>query len=75
MSEAIVSTHVLPSPIRERFSTEKVIVKNHESGVMLIPLNDISIYRGIAKGSGFTTETLRQYREHERVLEDSRSQV
>ena len=36
--DAILSTHVLPSPIRERFSTAEIIVKNHKNGVMLMPL-------------------------------------
>ena len=70
MTEAVLSTNILPSPIRERFNTQKISVKNHEDGVLLVPLKDISTHRGIAKGSGFTTEVLRSYRRDDEVMED-----
>ena len=52
MSEAILSTNVLPSPIREQFKTQKIFARTHAGGVLLLPLNDMRAYRGIAKGSG-----------------------
>ena len=70
MSEAILSTNILPSPIREQFNTQKISVRNHAGGVLLMPLKDIRAYRGIAKGSGFTTDTLLSYRRDEQVIED-----
>ena len=70
MAEAILSTNMLPSPIRERFNTQKIAVRNHKDGVIIMPIKDISTYRGIAKGSSFTTETLRTYRNSEQALED-----
>ena len=70
MAEAILSTNILPSPIRERFNTQKITVRNHKDGVIIMPIKDISSHRGIAKGSSFTTETLRAYRDSEQALED-----
>ena len=70
MSEAILSTDVLPSPIREQFNTKKISVRNYADGVLLMPLKDIRAYRGIAKGSRFTTEMLLSYRRDEQALED-----
>ena len=70
MAEAILSTNILPSPIRERFNTKKIVVRNHEDGVIITPISDISTHRGIAKGSSFTTETLRTYRNSEQAIED-----
>ena len=70
MSEAILSTNILPSPIRERFNTQKITVRNHEDGVIIMPFMDISTHRGIAKGSSFTTEALRTYRNNEQAEED-----
>ena len=71
MSEAVLSTNTLPSPIREKFNTQKIIIKNYESGVILMPLKDISNFRGIAKGSSFTTATLLSYRKDESLAEDN----
>ena len=70
MAEAILSTNILPSPIRERFKTQKIAVKNHKDGVIIMPIKDISTHRGIAKGSSFTTESLRTYRNNEQTIED-----
>ena len=70
MTEAILSTNTLPSPLRERFSTKKIAVRNHKDGVIIMPFKDISTHRGIAKGSSFTTETLRTYRSSEQAMED-----
>ena len=70
MSQTILSTDTLPPPIRERFSTQKITIKNYENGVVLLPLKDIALHRGIAKGSSFTTSTLSMSRDSERVKED-----
>ena len=70
MNETILSTDVLPSPIREQFNTQKIFARTHACGVLLLPLNDIRAYRGIAKGSGFTTDTLLSYRREEQTMED-----
>ena len=71
MTEAVVSTNALPSPIRERFNTQKISVRSHKDGVLLIPFKDICAYRGIAKGSSFTTDTLHSYRMDEQAMEDA----
>jgi len=71
MGEAVLNTNTLPAPIRERFSTQKITVRNYESGVLLMPLKDITLHRGIAKGSSFTTSTLLVSRKEEQILEDS----
>ena len=70
MAEAILSTNTLPSPIRERFNTQKIVVRNHKDGVIIMPINDISAYRGIAKGGSFTTEAIRTNRNSEQAIED-----
>jgi|GEM_PF-5987189 len=44
-------------------------IKN-EKGFIIMPFKDISVHRGIAKGSSFTTESLLSYRKDERSLED-----
>jgi len=36
-----------------------------------MPLKDITAHRGIAKGSSFTTDTLRLYRKEECTAEDN----
>jgi len=71
MGEAVLNTNTLPALIRERFNTQKITVRNYENGVILMPLKDITAYRGIAKGSSFTTSTLLMSRKDEQVLEDS----
>jgi len=71
MSEAVLNTNTLPALIRERFSTQKITVRNHESGVILMPLKDIIAHRGIAKGSSFTTSTLLASRKDEQIMEDN----
>ena len=58
MSEAVLNTNTLPPLIREKFNTQKIIIKSHESGVLLLPLNDITSQRGIARGSTYTTATV-----------------
>ena len=65
MGEAILNTNLLPSPIKERFNTKKITIRNHESGVLLMPLKDIATHRGIAKDNGFTADTLLANREDE----------
>ena len=70
MSQVILDTETLPSPIRERFRTLKVSMQIRDGGVILLPLNDISGLRGIAKGSKFTSEKLIEYRNEEKALED-----
>ena len=71
MGEAVLNTDTLPSPIREKFTTQKIIIRNYENGVILMPLNEITALRGIAKGSSFTTSTLLASRKEEMVLEES----
>ncbi|MCL2323080.1 MAG: hypothetical protein FWC47_13385 [Oscillospiraceae bacterium] len=70
MGEVILNTDILPTPIRERFQTTKVSIRNYDNGVIILPLNDISKLRGIAKGSKFTTEKLLEYRQEEKEFED-----
>ena len=72
MSEAILNTNTLPSPIRERFDTQKITIRNYEGGVILMPLKDITAHRGIAKSSSFTTDILLASRKDERAIEDNR---
>ena len=73
MGEAVLNTDTLPAPIRERFNTQKITVRNYESGVILMPLKDITAHRGIAKGSSFTTSTLLASRKDDQAKEDSGS--
>jgi len=70
MSEAVLNTSILPSPIRERFSTPQITIRNHEKGVILMPFKDISAQRGIAKGSSFTTNELHKNRKDDSNMED-----
>ena len=70
MGESILSTNILPSPLREQFNTQKISARTHAGGVLLLPIDDIRAYRGIAKGSGFTTDTLLSYRREEQAMED-----
>ena len=70
MAEAILNTNTLPSPIRERFSTTKISVRSHEDGVILLPFKDIRAYRGISKGSSFTTDTILTDRREEQSMEN-----
>ena len=65
-----MDTNTLPAPIRERFRTPKVSIQNRDDGVIILPLNEISKLRGIAKGSKFTTEKLFEYRNEEKTHED-----
>ena len=69
MIDIVLDTNTLPPPIRERFCTPKVSVKEYSDCVMIKPL-EISRFRGIAKGSKFTTEKLFEYRNEEKVFED-----
>ncbi|MCL2337860.1 MAG: hypothetical protein FWC60_10610 [Firmicutes bacterium] len=62
MNEITLDTNLLPSPIREKFRTAKVSIQEHDGGVILKPLCEVSGLRGIAKGSTFTTEKLIKYR-------------
>jgi len=39
---------------------------------IIMPMKDISAYKGIAKGSSFTANTLRTTREDERIKEDGK---
>ena len=70
MSEVVLNTNTLPELIRERFNTPKVSVHNCDGGVVILPLNEISELRGIAKGSKFTTEILLEYHQEENAFED-----
>ncbi|MCL1883363.1 MAG: hypothetical protein FWF81_06410 [Defluviitaleaceae bacterium] len=70
MSETVLSTNTLPLSIRERFSTQRVTVRNYESGVILMPLSDIISLRGTARGSAFTVDALLANRREDSVLED-----
>ena len=70
MSEFILNTNILPVPIREKFRTPRVSVRNYDNGVIILPLNEIGEFRGIAKGSKFTTEKLLEYRQKEKAFED-----
>jgi len=70
MSEVVLDTSTLPAPIREKFCTPRVSVQSRDGGVIILPLNDISKLRGIAKGSKFTTEKLFEYRREEKALEE-----
>ena len=70
MSEAVLSTNTLPSPIRERFNTPKITVRYHKDTVILMPFKDISTHRGIAKGSSFTTNALLAYRRDDNQVEN-----
>jgi len=65
MSEAILSTNTLPPLIRKKFNTQQVSVRNHESGVLLMPINDILSLRGTARGSTFTVDALLAERREE----------
>ena len=66
MSEAILSTNTLPPPIRKKFNTKQVTIRNHESGVLLMPVSDILSLRGTARGSSFTVDALLAERKEER---------
>jgi len=70
MGEAVLSTDMLPSPIRERFNTQRITIRSHESGVILMPLSDIISLRGAAKGSSFTVDALLANRREERLTEE-----
>ena len=75
MSEAVLNTNTLPLPIRERFSTKKITIRNHKNGILLLPFRDIGAHRGIAKGSSFTTEALASYRNDDRSMENNEATV
>ena len=67
----ILETNALPMPIREKFRTAKVTIQDRDDGsVVLLPLRDVSEYKGMMKGSGFTTEKLLEFRREEKALED-----
>lgn len=71
MNTVVVETNTLPLPIREKFHTSKVSMKDNDDGsVILLPLRDISELRGIAKGSTFTSEKLFENRREEKNIED-----
>jgi len=70
MSEYVLSTSTLPSPIRERFNTQRITIRSYENGVVLMPLSDIISLRGVAKGSSFTVDSLLANRREERAMED-----
>ena len=72
MSETVLDTNTLPPPIREKFRTPKVLIQNRDDGVIILPLNEISEFRGIAKGSKFTTDKLFEYRREEKAFENGR---
>ena len=72
MNTLVIDTNSLPLLIREKFQTSKVTIQELGDGrIILLPLNDISSFRGIAKGSTFTSEKLFEYRREEKELEDS----
>ena len=70
MSEAILNTNTLPPQIREKFCTPRVSIQYTDGGVIILPLNEISTLRGIAKDSKFTTDKLFEYRREEKAFED-----
>ena len=71
MSGAVLSTSMLPTPIRERFSTPHITIRSHEKGVILMPFKDISTQRGIARGSSFTTSELLANRNDDIEIENN----
>ena len=70
MSEAVLDTNMLPSPIREKFNTQKITIRSYENGVILMPLSDILSLRGAAQGSNFTVDALLANRREEQAKED-----
>ena len=71
MNALILETNLLPSPIKEKFLTPKVFMQEREGGgVILTPLCDLSELKGIARGSAFTTEKVREYRNADKAIED-----
>ena len=67
----ILETNALPMPIREKFRTAKVSIQDRKDGsVVLLPLRDVSEFRGMAKGSSFTSEKLFENRQEEKAFED-----
>ena len=67
----ILETNTLPMPIREKFRTAKVSIQDRDDGsVVLLPVREVSEYKGMMKGSAFTTEKLLEYRKEEKAIED-----
>jgi len=57
-------------PIREKFRTAKVTIQDRNDGsIVLLPLRDVSEFRGMAKGSAFTTEKLFEDRRAKKAFE------
>jgi len=75
MSEAVLNTSILPSPIRERFSTPQVTIRSYDKGVILMPFKDISTQRGIARGSNFTINELLTNRKDDNDMENKGQDV
>ena len=75
MDTLVLDTNSLPLLIREKFHTSKVAIQELDDGkIILLPLNGIGNFRGIAKGSTFTSEKLFEYRRMEKELEDRGSE-
>ena len=72
MNSVILDTDTLPSPIKEKFHTSRVSIHERDGGVILLPLHEINEFRGIAKGSKFTTEKLFEYRREEKTAEGTK---
>ena len=71
MNTLVLDTNALLLFIKEKFQTSKVTIKElDDGGIILLPSNDITNFRGIAKGSTFTSEKLFEYRREEKKLEN-----
>jgi hypothetical protein len=75
MSEIILNTNILPSPIREQFNTHQIIFQSHKKGVILMPFKNIITQRGIAKGSSFTTDELIKNRKDDVNMESTGTDI
>jgi len=71
MTNAILSTSSLPETLLRLIHTEKVHIQEADNGIIrIIPVREGSGFRGLAKGSKFTTEKLLAYRREDMELEE-----
>ena len=73
MEQAIMnkSSLGLPLNLAQKIGTEKIIVREVEGGLMILPLNkQKSNLRGLIKNTGYSTETFFEQKRSDKELEE-----
>ena len=69
MKTIILDTSTLPVLLKKKLHADKVVLRDHNGGVLLIPLKKGSKLRGNAFNSKLTTDKLRLYKNGDKELD------